>query len=148
MEDVSRNSGAPRWAGTTRWRVDFRYDFNESRDECRFSDIRVNLYIRYRMPKLGSPHRDPAIRRRFNRFYEQLMEHEDGHGDSGRLAATEVHEMLSEATSENCRLLVEQSRREANRIIKAYRYRDKRYDLITDHGRRQERLMPDMLEMP
>lgn len=147
MEDVSMNSGHPRYAATTRWNTYFHYGFIETEEACRFRDVKVYLDIIYHMPKLTySP--DPAVTRTFKRYYDHLLEHEKGHGDSGRLAAEKIDQLLQTAKAENCVDLVKQSRQAADKIVKVYRNRDRNYDLITDHGRRQERLTPGMLERP
>jgi len=147
-DDVAMHSGHPRWAGTTRWNINFIYTVDDSEGKCRFTDPRVYLSIRYRMPKLSNPHQNSAITSTFKRYYDQLMKHEQGHGDSGRLAAAKIDELLDKAYADDCVVLVQQSQERAKAIIKEYRRRDKRYDMITDHGRKQNRLQPGMLNVP
>lgn len=140
--EIGRYSGSSKYTGFTRWNVTYRYAFEETKAGCRLRDVRVNLDIHYKMPKLFPAYKEAAVKIEFDRYYDRLMEHERGHGDNGRKAARAVDETLSSLSAPNYLALRETPDREARELIREYRARDKHYDRVTSHGRYQERYSP------
>jgi predicted secreted Zn-dependent protease len=137
--EIRRSSGNPLWTGFTRWSITYWYGYQDSGEVCKLTNINVRLDIRYKMPKLFQPNRDLTLKREFERYYSGLMEHEEGHADIARKAAVAVEGMLVEASATRCEDLPQIEKAKYRSILSEYRDMQRRYDLITDHGRWQER---------
>lgn len=143
--EIKKASGSVLWTGFTRWKVDRWYAFEEADGRCAPKDAKVYLTIRYKMPKLFPAYSDPAIKRTFDRYYRSLMEHEEGHGDVARKAVLEVDKILAEISAENCIALKKHEDARFHDILREHRLLGKRYDIITNHGRNQDRFHRSML---
>lgn len=144
--EINKASGSVLWAGFTRWKITRWYGFEEADGRCSPQGAKVYLAIRYKMPKLFPAYSDPAIKRTFDRYYRSLLEHEEGHGNVARMAALEVDRMLAQTSAENCLALKRLESEKFQEIIREHRLLDKRYDIITNHGRNQDRFHRGMFE--
>jgi len=143
---IGKASGSVLWTGFTRWKIDRWYGFKESGGECSPQSAKVYLSIRYKMPKLFRAYTDPAVKRTFDRYYKSLMKHEEGHADVARMAAVDIDQMLTEISADDCTSLKRLENQKFQEIIREHRLLGKRYDLITNHGRNQDRFHRGMFE--
>jgi len=127
------------FTGHTDWRVQLRFQSQERGGVCRISNASITLLVRYTLPRLDDNYfYDWATESAFNHYYAALLTHEQGHAQSGQLAAGELQARLGRLRSHNgCNALGQSVDATFNRILDKYHQRDLDYDRATDHGRSQ-----------
>lgn len=127
------------FTGHTDWRLHLSFHSQLQAGVCRISDATITLLVRYTLPRLDDNYfYDWATESAFNRYYSALLTHEQGHAESGQLAASELQASLGRLRSRNgCPALRQSVDASFNRILDKYRQRDIDYDRRTDHGRSQ-----------
>ena len=127
------------FTGHTDWRVHLNFHSSEHRGVCTISNASITLLVKYTLPRLDESYfYDWATQSAFNHYYAALLTHEQGHAESGQLAAVELQETLGRLRSHSgCEALRQSVDASFNRIQEKYRQRDADYDRRTDHGRSQ-----------
>jgi len=125
--------------GYTDWRVHLSFHSIERQGICSIGDATVTLLVKYTLPRLDENYfYDWATESSFNRYYAALLTHEQGHAESGTLAALELQDALGRLHSHRgCAALSQNVDASFDRILEKYRQRDLDYDRRTDHGRSQ-----------
>lgn len=129
--------------GYTRWRVDWRFWWQEERDgRCRIDLTRTRLDGQITLPRLNGG--DAAQRQRFAQYLAALREHELGHYRIGQAAAAEIDAaLLGSGEYPDCDELQRQANRRASAILQRHVQRERRYDQDTGHGRNQGAWLQD-----
>ncbi len=127
------------YAGQTRWKLSYRYRRTLDGAGCRSGSLAIALDIQYTMPRLAKNHWTPiSVRNAFNRYYQALLRHEQGHARSGRLAAREAELALQRLpVFPRCDQLNSAMVSTFNNIVLKYQQRDMEYDRRTVHGKTQ-----------
>lgn len=126
-----------KFMGRTDWRVKWRYSMVMVNDLCRIYDIRIDFSVVLTMPKLVLGNNTPShIIDTFDRHYMELYKHEEQHMQHGFEAAKEVEKALwSIDGMDDCKLLKVTANQLAKLVVDEYVLLDKKYDLLTNHGR-------------
>ncbi len=126
-----------RFYGETSWYINWKFKFKEGNGNCQIYAVKTALSVEYIMPKIPDNFTvDPNIRNSFEKYYQALLKHEQGHKSSGLHAAQEIEKKLSSInTFRNCQKLENFANKKAKSIIKKYDRHDREYDERTDHGR-------------
>lgn len=125
--------------GGTEWTLvpDFRW--KQIGNLCKIQDVRVKLDGIYTLPKLkndlpvGS-----EIKKRFEQYYQALLEHEKGHQDLWLSAGQEIETLLTSFEPfYSCQELAKQAKIRVGKVIHTYQQHNRDYDKQTGHGRTQ-----------
>ncbi|BDX06187.1 DUF922 domain-containing protein [Planctobacterium marinum] len=127
------------WYGKTQWSINPLYRFRQLSGSCYVSQHLVELNIVMTLPELlPQSQASEAQIQQFNRFYEALLVHEEGHKALGVKAANEVDEYLGMPNiSETCETLQIRVNEEISALIQKYKQLNEQYDVETQHGKTQ-----------
>lgn len=139
-KEIGKYSGSSKWTGFTTGSVRYQWEPVESRSQCRPTDIRIFVKIKYKMPNLFPTYKEAAVKSRFEEYYARLKIHEDGHGRVWRLAGQDLNRELPKITGKSCDIVKSKMREKYGEIISYHRKMNAQYDVLTDHGRKQDRL--------
>lgn len=89
------------------------------------------------LPKWKQPHNTPdEITRQWRDFMKKLTAHEMWHAEASRRGTFEVYQALLPMTDSTCDRLDARAKAEVQRISTLIEQRNKEYDQLTDHGRK------------
>lgn len=132
---------APAW---TDWKVDVGYEYRREEDRCRLTSPDVEVRITVHLPRwvdsAGAPGR---LRERWRRDLRAMERHEEGHVRLARRAGRRVHRALADLSGGRCDRLRARADSIAAAVLEEARAAQRRYDDVTDHGRRQDRAGPE-----
>lgn len=123
----------------TEWKLHLNYQTSLRKNGCFLSSATVTLLVTYTLPRLDDNYfYDWATQSAFNRFYNALWTHEQGHAESGELAAEAVQTALKHLHAHPaCEALREEIDGRFQNILDDFHARDIDYDKRTGHGRSQ-----------
>jgi predicted secreted Zn-dependent protease len=125
--------------GGTEWTLvpDFRW--KQIGNLCKIQDVRVTLDGIYTLPKLKNDLVVGAdIKKRFEQYYEALLEHEKGHQDLWLSAGQEIETLLKNFEPfYSCAELAKQAKIRVGQVIHDYQQHNRNYDKQTGHGKTQ-----------
>lgn len=128
---------APAW---TDWDVGVGYDYRREGGRCRLTRPDVEVSVTVHLPRWSDSARAPAsLRERWRRDVRAMERHEEGHVRLARRAGRRVHRALSALPGADCGELRARADSAAAAVLARAREAQRRYDDVTDHGRRQER---------
>lgn len=133
-----------KWDAYTKWYVKWRFFWRETKDECTIKRVKTHVDVQFTLPRLATPTRANAdAKRRWRRYYDALIAHENGHRDFGVNAATEIGEALLAINSEpSCDELKRAANALGYRILDRYIAEEKQYDIDTNHGMNEGAVFP------
>lgn len=134
---IEAERGVDGFHAQTDWAVEWRYDWEETAEDCRIVGSRTVVDIEYLLPRwLGLDESDDQhLIETWVDYERALVQHEQGHGDIAIEAGAEVEAaLLSMQPSEDCERLSRDADALAMEIIDDYRERNDAYDSDTDHG--------------
>ncbi len=126
-------------AAHTEWNIhwDLQY-FPKSESACGLNSYKVSVDTEYQFPHLATQNISSPVGFQWQRFMEALTLHEKGHHDLGLQAASDIEGMFEHLGDfPNCKELELSANKEAQKIIRAYRKKEKIYDEETQHGKTQ-----------
>jgi len=133
-----------RFYGNTHWELRWNFRVESDGGDCSISSVDVDLDVRTTLPRWNPPplaHRD--LVNRWNRFSKALKTHEDGHRTIAIEAAREIANRIGKtAPTRDCDRMKQTIGNLADRIMRDYKLKERRYDESTDHGRRQGAVFP------
>lgn len=126
-----------KFMGSTDWNVKWAYSLAMVSDLCRIYDVRIDYSVVLTMPKLVLGNNTPShIIEAFDRHYTELYKHEEQHIQHGFESAKEVEKALwSLDGMVDCQLLELTANQLAKLVVDEYVLLDKKFDLMTNHGR-------------
>ncbi|HEX7953263.1 MAG TPA: DUF922 domain-containing protein [Burkholderiales bacterium] len=132
-------SGGVRYAGRTRWDIDWKFRHEQKGTVCSMTQVAVAVGIAQTMPKWrGESKGAPALKALWSRFIGALQRHENGHKEHGLQAGREIEAaVLATRPASNCEDLAASANAAAQAIIDKYKRLDEEYDRTTNHGRDQ-----------
>jgi len=134
-------SKGKKFTGYTNWYVKWRYFYNRSAQGCQIdpSRIDVSTEVTFTMPQWQNRDRaDPQIASRWQKFYNALQEHENGHKQHGVMASNAIFQTLRQFPSyPSCPQLETAANAAGKAIIDRYGAADQEYDRQTNHGSTQ-----------
>jgi predicted secreted Zn-dependent protease len=123
--------------GYTEYSIAWRFAMEFKDGVCSARDVEVDLAVTMQLPRWTPPAGVPSeLLDIWDRFSEDLREHEDGHHKIARSAAKAVRRNLKrniEAAS--CDKLKAKMNTAATDVLREYRAKQQEYDLKTDYGR-------------
>lgn len=125
-----------RHVGYTRWHVNWQFWWQDKGDSCEISTVKTRLDVSYTLPRLRP---DDALSdqtlARWNRFYDALFSHEQGHKKLGTEAALAIEKRIAGmGARRNCEQLEREANAIAHSVIEEYSRLEKEYDKSTNHG--------------
>ena len=123
-------------AAHTRWHVNWKFWWTDSRDSCEISKVTTKLDIVYTLPRLNTSSSIPEpVLDQWEKFYAALFRHEQGHKDLGVKAAIEIEDKISSmGPGNNCKQLELDANTIAKNVIEKYSRIEEEYDRSTNHG--------------
>jgi predicted secreted Zn-dependent protease len=118
----------------TRYKVDWRYDWERSGSRCRLKSVDASLSIVYRYPELARP-APPELGRRWQKFIAGVRHHEEMHGQVARQMVFAAHKSISKLTrgSDRCASATRRVERIIDTVYAEYEARQTRFD-DREHG--------------
>jgi predicted secreted Zn-dependent protease len=122
--------------GHTRWNVHWAFRWwQEANGRCRITSNTTRLDLVVTLPQLGSGSGEQ--RTRFQRFREALRAHELGHARIARQAARDIDRAILDLPEmASCTSLEAAANRVAKALLAESEREQRRYDRVTEHGRR------------
>lgn len=126
-----------KFMGSTDWQVDWRYSMAMVDEQCYIHDVVVDYRVVLTMPRLvGHLSAKWGLMGAFDRYYTALYAHEEQHMKHGFKAAKEIEIALwSIGAFTDCHALKLTANELAALIVDEHVLLDKKYDLLTNHGR-------------
>lgn len=126
------------WA-MARWSARYTYQSHRQGANCQISQLRIFITGHILMPQWQGRDRAPrADQAAWDRMYEKLLRHEQGHVQYGREFAILLRERLAGMGSVPCQELQARAQRIFDPLLASLRARDQDYDRRTEHGIRQD----------
>lgn len=128
-----------RFEGYTRWRLRWRYKFDESPGKCSLTEFTTELIIQLFLPHWLKPaDPDPDLEAKWSKYLLALTEHEAGHVTIAQEAEAAVNSAAWRVyTARNCDELDRGLRISINQVIQAYVASSQTYDVASQHGATQ-----------
>jgi len=128
-----------RYAGKTRWDVQWKFRHEQQGTVCAMKDVAVAVGVAQTLPRWrGEDKGAAALKARWTRFIEALRRHEDGHKEHALKAGRQIEAaVLAVGPASNCEDLGAAANAAAQAIVTKYQALDEEYDRKTDHGRNQ-----------
>ena len=124
--------------GDTRWRVHWKFTTLQSANGCVCTSFSTTTTITTTMPR-WTPPTDiaAAVKEQWTRYYTNLAQHEAGHARLALAAAADIQKAISQMGAQSdCSQLSGLINERADKIVEAYREREREYDRRTAHGTR------------
>ncbi len=132
-----------RFDAYTKWYIQWRFRYAGDGRVCRITQLTLNTDITYTMPRWMNVNQAPqSLQRHWQRYYQALKLHEDGHANHGKAATQEIWQQLPRLAQATCDQLEQLTNQTAQAIINRYAEKDREYDRQTDHGRTQGAVFP------
>lgn len=124
---------------STRWRVNWRYQYHKKEEWCELENIKVTLSNTIHFPLWLAPkHVKAKLYHEWTRYTGALLLHELGHARIAELAYKKIKESLQFETEQStCAELGKIANENAHDIVAKFKKIQKRYDQKTDHGKTQ-----------
>jgi predicted secreted Zn-dependent protease len=123
--------------GYTEYNVAWRFSMTFKDGICSPENVEVDLAVTMKLPRWDPPAGvSSELRKTWERFSDDLREHEDGHHKIARSAARAVKRKLKRRTeAASCEALTAKMNSAATDVLREYRAKQQEYDLETDYGR-------------
>lgn len=120
------------WYIKARW----KYRVNRQNGMCVMTGIQTFLDVKYTMPKLVNIRiTTKNVLQRWRFYVRALFRHEQGHKEYGVRAANEIEiRIMTLPASRNCQVLSSNANRVIRSVMKKYKYLEREYDRVTNHG--------------
>lgn len=147
-EHMNSKSNIRRYGKTfdalTSWNVNWRFNWNTKNSKCYITTASSTVDVTFTLPKWTN--RDMSSRyliNKWDRYYDALTQHENGHKDFGIKAAEEIEQAILEMPSRiSCKILESEANEIGKRILKKYMDLEKEYDENTNHGSNDGAVFP------
>ena len=133
-----------KFAGQADWHIDWYPCIEPRGTGCRLSGVAAVAYVTYTLPRwadrsfAGEP-----LRARWDRYADNLLAHERGHGTVAlEIARQFERELVGLVDMERCEDVTEEANRRVERIIRRGEAMQNEYDRLTEHGSAQGAVFP------
>lgn len=128
----------------TSWHVNWRFNWRTHNESCFITRVNTTLDVKYILPKWDhTQSSNNGLIRKWSRYYEALIAHEEGHKAFGVRAAEDIEAAISIMPSfRECTTLEQRANELAQRIFEDYVEREKDYDRETNHGLKYGAVFP------
>jgi predicted secreted Zn-dependent protease len=123
--------------GYTEYRIAWRFSMTLKDGVCSAQDVEINLDVTMKLPRWNPPAGvSSELLETWDRFSDDLREHEDQHHKIARSAAKAVKRKLKgRIKGASCEALKAKMNTAATDVLREYREKQLEYDLETDYGR-------------
>jgi len=130
--------------GRTGWSISWKSRSQNNGKECLKFTIILRMQINYTMPKWVNYNKAPvSLRRHWDKYYNALDLHEQGHGNHGVMALEEIERSVPKIQKgKSCQQLKQAFKGDVHIIIDKYNQIDVKYDEETRHGFTQGAVFP------
>ncbi|HHF7347365.1 TPA: DUF922 domain-containing Zn-dependent protease [Legionella feeleii] len=131
----------------TIWYVTWNYNWHynhPSQNPCYVKNVTVSANVTSILPAWSNQNSStPYLQNKWNNYLNNLIKHEEGHGNNGKRAAMEIEQaLLNTPAMPNCNVLKTELNMKANEIISKHNAWDTQYDMETNHGKNQGAIFP------
>ncbi len=128
----------------TAWRVDWRFFWFETAKDCHLTKVKTTVGVKFTLPKLVENNQaDKETQQRWARYYQALIEHENGHRDFGIRTAEAIESaLLAMGSRQNCIILERDANNLGYGILNQAIADEKQYDIDTQHGMKYGAVFP------
>jgi predicted secreted Zn-dependent protease len=125
--------------GSTSWQVEWSITWKKTNGICYLDTSAAKLNVLIKMPRISPKYKaSDAVVGSFNKYYEVLLKHENGHMDNGIKALKDIDVLLSNFNSyTDCEVLNANVESSITKVIGKYKRQDIAYDEQTKHGQLQ-----------
>jgi len=134
-----RGDDGGRYDAYTRWRLEWRYMYRETRDACRLASFKVTLRTTIHLPRWQAPPGAAAdLEARWNAYVDALDRHEQQHEAIAVEAAETIEREVSAIDrAPDCATLEARVNARAEALMEDYKARQRDFDMQTAHGRNE-----------
>lgn len=119
--------------GRLNFDMKWNYSWKTNNGQCQMDTVTINLAITFVLPKLKKT--DPKIDRVWNKWYPNLIKHENKHRDLAvRMASRIENSFLGMPRKPNCEQLNNQANKIGMRLLDELDSQNVEYDNRTNHG--------------
>lgn len=119
----------------TSWTVKWHFNWYIQDKQCHIKNVTTQVDVALTLPKWESrSHSNTILIHQWDRYYQALTTHENGHKEFGINAAAEIKNKLSFLSSRTCQTLEKEANTLGREIINKYIDIEKEYDRKTNHG--------------
>ena len=127
----------------TRWSVRWHFNWENTASYCSMTTVTTSVEVSFTLPRWVDHDRAPAeLRKKWERYYAALIEHEHGHREFGVKAAKAIELSMSGMGRDSCSALQRDANNQANKILAKYVALEKQYDIDTRHGMNNGAVFP------
>ena len=151
-ESIYANSKVDRsthgFDASTNWSISWQFDVLPEATECRINNTNITAKIKYRLPRWQAfeTSTDTALTKEWGRYIDHLTRHESIHGEITKVAVNFIELTLLDlhngSPGISCQDLRTKAYIRVAELITALRHRHEKFDLDTDHGTKNTRLLP------
>lgn len=125
------------------WSYQWHYD-NPSQNPCYVTSVKVTGDITYLLPEWANESEgNSPLKTQWAIYIKNLFTHEGGHAQNAKLAAIEIERaLLSVQPQASCKALQNNLESTAKGFLAIHNAWDIKYDLDTDHGKKQGAVFP------
>jgi len=125
--------------GSTTWQVEWIISWKKTNGICYIDSGEAKLNVLFKMPRISPDFSaSDEVLGVFNKYYDALLKHENGHMNNGIRALKDIDLLLSNFYSYNdCQVLNEAVKNSITKIVGKYKSHDITYYTQTKHGRLQ-----------
>jgi len=136
-----------KYHGRTFWQIEWSIAWKKTNGICYINSNKTKLNVLFEMPRISASYSasDPVIVT-FDKYYEALLMHENGHMNNGTKALKAIEMLLSNFKSySDCQVLNKEVKNSIAQIISQYKSHDVAYDSQTEHGKLQGVLLSNFM---
>jgi len=127
----------------TAWNIKWRFFWEEKDNHCEINKVNVTLKVNFTLPNWSNKDKASfALQSKWNKYYQVLVAHENGHKQLGVDSAREIERKLLGLSSSGCKRLEKKANELAQKILAKYKKLEKVYDIDTNHGMNRGAVFP------
>ena len=125
-----------RYYAATRWFVRWDYDYSRTISGCALKNVAISVQVEENLPRWVNREDAPySLISEWDRFYDALTQHEQGHGVFGKNSGLAIDNALNHmGTAATCQDLEKRVKASTESILNAYLSEERQYDIDTNHG--------------
>ena len=138
------NGLTKRFAGQADWHIEWYPCLEPRAAGCRLSGVTAIAYVTYTLPRWADrTFANAPLGRRWDRYADNLLGHERGHGVVAlKIADLFEHELVGLIDMDRCEEVSAEASRRVESIIRRGEGMQNEYDRLTEHGSAQGAVFP------
>ena len=136
-EKRPQDGSGERFDGITDNRISYTYRYAPTENGCKFIEFSPALETTITMPRWVDADFTSKLGKKWQSFYQALLDHELGHHDIGLRLYKELEAAgRNFETTKSCDSISDEFELVTTSLFEKYKQMDRQYDLETDHGRK------------